>query len=382
MNECLESITSEINAMRSGRFIPYHKMAAAVALIVTVIFAVIFSHSTVFEGRVSVIDLDGTKASVQFVRDLDSSFYLHVTEVHRYPLSPDFLTRHDRSLGVVYIPDGFEEALKRQETTGVKYFADYLNEAQNAEIIETINTVSALFGTEAETASPGGIVTEIRRLYNPTFTSTNGTLSAFLLFFSALYLGLTVLMVPGRLRATHAWESEVMTRSPLALLARGVPYALFFTAALSVMMALLINFGQLRFAGNFLLYLPALFLCALSVTWLGFIYAYKAGDPGQGAALMIFLIPPGFIMGGATMAVGMLSQGAFAFSHCFPLTWLYHFQRDLAGRGLSAAQMLTLYGAFLIYLSILGLILTGRFALERRRLLRGGEALPESPPAS
>lgn len=38
MSEILNSIVSEVQAMRSGKFIPYHKMAAAVALIVTVIF--------------------------------------------------------------------------------------------------------------------------------------------------------------------------------------------------------------------------------------------------------------------------------------------------------------------------------------------------------
>lgn len=366
MNEILSSIVAEVQAMRSGKFIPYHKMAAAVALIVTVIFSVIFSHSTVFEGRISVIDLDGSKASVQFIHALDASSYIHVKEVIRYPLERDFMLRHDRVLGVLYIPDGFEEALKRSDSSGIKYFADYLNEAQNAEVIETINSVAAAF-TASPSAAAAGIRTEIRRLYNPAFTATNGTLSAFLLFFSSLYLGLTVLMVPGRLRLTGEWEREVMTHSPLALMARAIPYALFYTTAISVMIALLTTFGQLRFAGNVLLYVPALFLCALSIGWMGFIYAFKATNPGQGAGLMIFLIPPGFILGGATMATGELSHEAWLFSHCFPLTRLYHFQRDLVGRGLSADQMLPLFGAFLIYLSILGLLLTLRFARERRR---------------
>ena len=276
------------------------------------------------------------------------------------------MLRHDRVLGVLYIPDGFEEALKRSDSSGIKYFADYLNEAQNAEVIETINSVAAAF-TASPSAAAAGIRTEIRRLYNPAFTATNGTLSAFLLFFSSLYLGLTVLMVPGRLRLTGEWEREVMTHSPLALMARAIPYALFYTTAISVMIALLTTFGQLRFAGNVLLYVPALFLCALSIGWMGFIYAFKATNPGQGAGLMIFLIPPGFILGGATMATGVLSHEAWLFSHCFPLTWLYHFQRDLVGCGLSADQMLPLFGAFLIYLSILGLLLTLRFARERRR---------------
>lgn len=366
MNEILSSIVAEVQAMRSGKFIPHHKMAAAVALIVTVIFSVIFSHSTVFEGRISVIDLDGSKASVQFIHALDASSYIHVKEVIRYPLERDFMLRHDRVLGVLYIPDGFEEALKRSDSSGIKYFADYLNEAQNAEVIETINSVAAAF-TASPSAAAAGIRTEIRRLYNPAFTATNGTLSAFLLFFSSLYLGLTVLMVPGRLRLTGEWEREVMTHSPLALMARAIPYALFYTTAISVMIALLTTFGQLRFAGNVLLYVPALFLCALSIGWMGFIYAFKATNPGQGAGLMIFLIPPGFILGGATMATGVLSHEAWLFSHCFPLTWLYHFQRDLVGCGLSADQMLPLFGAFLIYLSILGLLLTLRFARERRR---------------
>ncbi len=66
MNEILSSIVAEVQAMRSGKFIPYHKMAAAVALIVTVIFSVIFSHSTVFEGRISVYRPEFLQNSVRY----------------------------------------------------------------------------------------------------------------------------------------------------------------------------------------------------------------------------------------------------------------------------------------------------------------------------
>ena len=67
-------------------------------------------------------------------------------------------------------------------------------------------------------------------------------------------------MLIGRLRVTRVWESQVLSGPVLALIVRIVPYSLVFTAAVGTAMAILIVFGQLRFAGNIFVFFPLLFL--------------------------------------------------------------------------------------------------------------------------
>lgn len=90
--------------------------------------------------------------------------------------------------------------------------------------------------------------------------------------------------------------------------------------------------GQLRFDGNYFIYLPSIFMTGLAFTWLAFILSWKTSNPGEGAGKMVFLVPPGFIMCGSTMAVGILPIWAYYASYELPLVWQYRFYRD-AGTG-------------------------------------------------
>lgn len=329
-----EAMVSEINAMRSGFFIPYHKMSLMVAVLVTVIFSVVFSHGLVFEGQIKVVDLDNSQYSRDLVTAIDASSYISVKEVRFHRVDIPYLTLNDEALGVLYLPNGLEEnILSGKNKTQVTYFADYSNEPQNAEIIENLNEIIATFSGQVSGQKVGAslglnsslaqnvvnpLQIKIRRLYNPTFSATNSTIIGFIHFFSALYLGLTTLMIIGRLRLSHRYEEEVLKCGPWELMARVVPYAFFYTVAISLMMSFLVFFGQMRFAGNFLYYVPSLFLTGLAIGLLALLYSWNAKEPGHGAAFMIFLIPPGFIMGGATMAVGVLPQWAYLGSHFSP----------------------------------------------------------------
>ncbi len=375
--EILRSMVEELQAMRSGHFVPYHKMAITVAILVTVLFSAIFAHSTVFEGKIAVIDLDRTSTSSRLIQELDSSSYITVAKVYTYPQSVVRLCAHDEVYGVLYIPKGLSEQISAQhQRVLLRYYADYLNEAQNAEIIETIteivnemgagiavssvSTKAQVTGQEAQAlVSPLGV--EVRRLFNPTFSASTGTISSFLLFFSSLYLGLTTLMIPGRLRVTQLWDQTLMGRDFWAMVSRIVPYAFFYVCAIGILQTLLVVFGQMRFAGNYLYYAPALFLCAMCIGVLALAMAFNSKEPGAGASLMIFLVPPGFILGGATMATGVLSQGAWTFSHLFPLTWLYHVHRDIAGRGLGLGDLLDLFGALVGYFTFCLVLLSLRY---------------------
>ncbi len=48
INTILSSVFEEIDAMRSGRFMPYHKISLMIALVTCLIFSVALSHQVVF----------------------------------------------------------------------------------------------------------------------------------------------------------------------------------------------------------------------------------------------------------------------------------------------------------------------------------------------
>ena len=200
-----------------------------------------------------------------------------------------------------------------------------------------------------------------RYLTNPTGQATTATVVSFLLFFSMMYHGLVSLMILGRLRVTRSWDGEVLSGSLFGFLARGVPYAFIFTAVVTTALAVLILLGQLRFAGNILLFVPALFLCALGNTWLAFLLSWGTTNPGQGAGRMIFLVPLGFILGGATMATGFMHGWVHDVSFCIPLVWLFNFWRDQGLRGIDGLATLPLFGGALLWLVFLGSLNAIRF---------------------
>lgn len=393
MQNIVKSMLEEIYAMISKHFMPYHRAALLVASIVAILFSLIFSHATVFEGRIAIIDLDASHYSAELIHKINSSPYIEVTEVVRSPVNPVILTAHDRNIGVLYIPKGLEKSLKTgNKTVRLGYFADTSNSAQNAETMQNLNElipelgaeigaarISAFIpGTEKVEATLSPMQLKNRHLFNPTNTATNATTIAFVYFFSSLTYGLTTLMIIGRLKITGAWERSVLTRGPFSLLSRIVPYAFFYTTGITVISALLIIFGQLRFDGNYLTYVPSIFMTALAFGWLAMILSWNSANPGDGASKMVFLVPPGFIMGGATMAVGYLPLWAFYLSHLFPLVWQYRFFRDFAMRGQSTVSMLPTYGAYLIYLTIIALVVTGLFYRAKKASVNESKHSPES----
>lgn len=210
-----------------------------------------------------------------------------------------------------------------------------------------------------------------RHLFNPTNTATNSTSIAFVYFFSSLFYGLATLMVVGRLKVTGAWDQAVFNRGPLALMCRMVPYAFFYTTGITVVSALLVTFGQLRFEGNYFAYLPTIFMTGLAFGWLALILSWSTQNPGEGASLMTFLVPPGFILGGATMAVGFLPLWAYYISYAFPLVWQYRFYRDFAMRGQTLAQMLPTYGAYLIFLTVIASVVVLLYYRTKRQVEAG-----------
>lgn len=370
MQNIIKSILEEIDAMLSGHFIPYYKVAIGMAAVVALIFSLILSHGSVFEGKIAVIDLDGSKYSSELISKINTSPYIEVTEVIHSPINPITLVSHDRNLGILYIPKGLEKSLKKgDQTVNLGYFVDDTNDAQNAKILPnlneylpelgaeiSVNRVSALgLGRDSTEAILSPMQLKARYLFNPASASTNSTIIYFVYFFSSITYGLTSLMIVGRLKVTGMWNS-VMERGPLALMAKAIPYALFYTTGLTLIGAILVIFGQLRFDGNYFAYLPSIFMTGLAFSWLGLLLSWNTNNPGEGASRMIFLVPPGFILGGSTMALGIMPIWAYYLSHAFPLVWLFRFFRDFAMRGRSLVDMLATYGAYIIFLTIIAAI--------------------------
>ncbi|CNI84679.1 ABC transporter permease [Yersinia vastinensis] len=386
MQNIVKSMYDEVAAMMSGHVMPYHKVAIVVAGVIALLFSLVFSHSTVFEGKIAVIDLDASQYSAELIQKINTSSYIEVTQILRTPVNPEILTAHDRNIGVLYIPKGLEKSLKTgDKTVRLGYFADHSNSAQNAEVLQNLNEyipelgaeigalrISSLgLGREGTEAALSPMQLKNRHLFNPTNTATNSTSIAFVYFFSSLFYGLATLMVVGRLKVTGAWKTAIFNRGPLALMCRMVPYAFFYTTGITVVSALLVLFGQLRFDGNYFAYVPTIFMTGLAFGWLALILSWSTQHPGEGASLMTFLVPPGFIMGGATMAVGFLPLWAYYLSYAFPLVWQYRFYRDFALRGQTLAQMLPTYGAYVIFLTVIAFVLLLLFYRTKRMLENG-----------
>ncbi|MCO6549294.1 MULTISPECIES: ABC transporter permease [unclassified Gilliamella] len=370
MQNIIKSMLEELDAMLSGHFIPYYKVSLGLAAIVSLVFSIVLSHGAVFEGKIAVIDLDGSHYSTELISKVNTSPYIEVTEVIRSPVNPITLVSHDRNLGVLYIPKGLEKSLKKgDQTVRLGYFADDTNDAQNAKVLQSLNEyipelgaelsvgkVAALgLGKEGIEATLSPMQLKTRYMFNPASSSTISTIIYFVYFFSSLTYGLTSLMIIGRLKVTGMWE-QTIERGLLPLLAKTIPYALFFTTALTLITAILVIFGQLRFDGNYFAFVPSIFMTGLAFGWLGLLLSWKTNNPGEGAGRMIFLVPPGFIMGGSTMAVGIMPIWTYYVSHAFPLVWLFKFFRDFAMRGRSLIDMLATYGAFIIYLTIIAFV--------------------------
>ncbi|KDN10909.1 ABC transporter permease [Gilliamella sp. Imp1-1] len=370
MQNIIKSMLEELDAMLSGHFIPYYKVSLGLAAIVSLVFSIVLSHGAVFEGKIAVIDLDGSHYSTELISKVNTSPYIEVTEVIRSPVNPITLVSHDRNLGVLYIPKGLEKSLKKgDQTVRLGYFADDTNDAQNAKVLQSLNEyipelgaelsvgkVAALgLGKEGLEATLSPMQLKTRYMFNPASSSTISTIIYFVYFFSSLTYGLTSLMIIGRLKVTGMWE-QTIERGFLPLLAKTIPYALFFTTALTLITAILVIFGQLRFDGNYFAFVPSIFMTGLAFGWLGLLLSWKTNNPGEGAGRMIFLVPPGFIMGGSTMAVGIMPIWTYYVSHAFPLVWLFKFFRDFAMRGRSLIDMLATYGAFIIYLTIIAFV--------------------------
>ena len=385
------SIREEWEAMFSGHFVPYHKLSVLVAIIAGFIFSIFMSHDIVFEARTAVIDLDQTRWSAEVVEKLNASPYVSIRRVTHSPVDPIELTKKDSTQAVIYIPKGAQKAvLQGKRTVTLGLYLDDSNSAQNGELTSEVTEIVNELGAEIAAgrgdgaASLGRSENELkailaplsigtRSMINPTAQAMTATVINFVLFFSMIYEGLCGLMINGRLRVTHHWDALVMNRGLMPHLARGIPYAFIYATVVTTAVALLSFFGQLRFEGSPTLFAAAAFCTALANIWVGLILSWNCATPGEGGSRLIFLVPPGFILGGMSFATGYMHEWVQDIAFGLPLVWLFKFWRDVGLRGFGWMDDLTLIGDLLCYLAVIALlvgILYWREQKKRRAKIR------------
>lgn len=175
-------------------------------------------------------------------------------------------------------------------------------------------------------------------------------------------------MVP-RLRLTHALDHILLEGTPWDLILRLFPYGGCLIVSFFAGMAILRIWGDLNFSGSAWLFLFTQLFYVLAVGMLSLLFGWTAANPGIASSRMILFIPGGFILGGMTGPLTFYAPWVVALSHVFPLTWEFHFQRDIIARGAGFFDICTLFGAFLLYLAAIALALMLRFRSARRQLL-------------
>ncbi len=380
-----QAFCEEVEVMRSGDSMPYHKIALVVALITCLFFCIFLQHQIAFDGRIAIIDLDNSRYSRELAQKLDASAYIEITDIFYNAVPVSSLLAEDRNMGVLYIPKDFEKyLLNGQRSIKLGYYADYTNSAQNGTALSTVNEIIAEEAANISIPKVAGMgkmssdaaaiaVTPMsvgsRRLTDPVYSSTNGFVVAITIAFSSIYNGIATLMIVGRIRITRQME-RCLRMGFASWIARIIPYAFIYATAITVACCLLINFGQMRFAGSWPFFFLTLLTTGMCIGLLALFFSWNSKDPGAGTAYMILFVPPGFILGGATMAIPFFTGWVQKVSHVWPLVWEFRFVRDIAQRGEFQAGVVAHYGSYLLYTTVLMLLVYWRYH-KSMKLLSG-----------
>ena len=352
---------------------PYEKVCLMVAMVISVILSVLLSGNFAKDAEVVVIDLDNSAYSREMTNKIDASEYMKVTAVLNTPTDPRELMYRDQAYAVIYFPQGLEKDRYTGTEAHIGIFYDNTNTANSANIKEAMNEIIGLDNAAAQ-GDPGSTNDTIsgtlsladRGLFNPQESTSNATTLGFLFFFGAMFFTFaTIGMIP-RLRLTNQLDGILMQGTPWDLIVRLIPYAGCLLTSWVVGLAVLRVWGDLNFSGNLLSFLFVQALVVMIIGMLSLFFGWTAANPGIASSRMILFIPGGFIMGGPTGPVSHFSEWAVSFSHIFPLTWEFHFVRDLLSRGAGLWDISKELGAFMLYIACVALLFCWRFYSAKR----------------
>ena len=355
---------------------PYEKVCLMVAMVITVILSVILSGNIAKDAKVAVIDLDNSAYTRELINRIDASEFMKVTAVLNTPQDPKELFYQDQAVTVVYFPQGLEKARYTGMAANVGVFYDNTSTAATSNIKEALNEIVGLDNAAANgdvgstnDSIYGNLSLAARNLFNPQDSKDNGETLGFLLFFGAMFFTFaTIGMIP-RLRLTHQLDEVLLNGTPWDLLVRLVPYGCCLLVSWVVGLAVLRVWGDLTFSGSLLTFIFVQLFMIPTIGALSLFFGWTAANPGIASSRMILFIPGGFILGGMTAPTTFFADWVVKFSHVFPLTWEFHFQRDIIARGAGMADIAQTFGAFLVYMGIVGILFCLRFNASRKELL-------------
>ena len=331
----LESLKDEINFLFSGKGMPYEKLCLIVAMVISVILSVLMSGNFAKDASVVVIDLDNSRYSHELISRLDASEYMKVTAVINSPTNPEDLFYRDNAIAVIYLPRDLEKNRYSNSDDSIGIFSDNTNTGLTADIKAAMAEIVAMDNAANSTSSEGSIRLNERHLFNPAGSTSNAQTQGFLFFFGSMFFVFaTIGMVP-RLRLTHQLDGILAAGTPWTLIIRLIPYIFCLLTSQMVGLAVLRIWGDLVFSGRVFDFLVVQLLMVLTIGMLSLFFGWTAPNPGLASSRMILFIPGGFILGGVTNPISHLQPWVVNVSHIFPLTWQFHFTRDIIQRGAS-----------------------------------------------
>ena len=379
----INSFKDEVKFLFSGKGMPYEKVCLTVAMIISVFLSVLLAGNFSKDAPVIIIDLDNSKYSRELITQIDSSEYMSVKAILNVPANTDELFYRDEADAVIYLPQGLEKNFYNGESAPVGIFYDNSNTAQTADIKVAMNELLAINNAMMSNSS-GGLTLNDRNLFNPAGSTSNTQTQGFLFFFGSMFFVFaTIGMIP-RLRLTKQLDKILIDGTTWDLIGRILPYSACMVVSFFFGLAILRVWGDLVFSGRFVDFLLIQIVFAVMLGMLSILIGWTASNPGIASSRMILFIPGGFILGGVTSPLSHLSPWVVAMSHIFPLTWEYHFTRDIIQRGASLSQISSEIGAFFIYVAIVAILLAVRFETKRNDLIKSiqGELLEkfDAPP--
>ncbi len=372
----MNSLRDELRFLFSGQGMPYEKVCLMVAMVITVIMSVLLSGNIAKDAKVAVIDLDNSAYSRELINHIEASEFMKVTAVLNTPQDPKDLFYQDRAVAVVYFPQGLEKARYTGMAANIGVFYDNTSSAATSNVKEALNEIVGLDNAAANgdvgstnDSLQGQLNLASRNLFNPQDSKDNGETLGFLLFFGSMFFTFaTIGMIP-RLRLSRQLDEVLLHGTPWDLLIRLVPYSFCLLVSWVVGLAVLRVWGDLTFSGSLLTFIFVQLFMIPTIGALSLFFGWTAANPGIASSRMILFIPGGFILGGMTAPTTFFADWVVKFSHVFPLTWEFHFQRDIIARGAGFWDISQTFGAFLIYMGIVGILFCLRFNASRRELL-------------
>ena len=378
----MNSLKDEIKFLFSGQGMPYEKVSLMVAMVITVFLSVILNGNFAKDAKVAIIDLDNSAYTRELVNRIEASEYMKVTAVINTAMDPKMFFYQDRAAAVVYFPQGLEKDRYTGVATNIGVFYDNTNTAQTSNIKESLNEIVGLDNAAAQgdigstgDSIHGQLSLASRNLFNPQDSKDNGETLGFLFFFGSMFFTFaTIGMIP-RLRLSHQLEVILMDGTPWDLIVRILPYGACLLVSWVLGLAILRVWGDLSFSGSLLTFLFIQLFYIMVTGALSLFFGWTAANPGIASSRMILFIPGGFILGGMTGPTTFLAPWVVSVSHIFPLTWEFHFQRDIIARGAGLGDIAQTFGAFLVYMGIVAILFCLRFYVSRRDLIKARQAV-------